>query len=196
MPMKDVLHVGCGSASPVKLNATFRGGGWREIRLDIDPNVKPDIVASIIDMSMIKDETVDAVWSSHNLEHLFPHEVPLALGEFFRILKKDGFALITLPDLQQVAKLVADDKLDEPAYMSPAGPIAPLDMIFGLRKSLAQGNAFMGHKTGFTAKTLRIALEKAGFSKAQLQQGTNFDLWAAAYKDPNAEPPNLIPANG
>ena len=104
--MKDVLHVGCGKYNPLKLNATFQGGGWREIRLDIDPEVEPDIVASITDMPMVADASIDAVWSSHNLEHLLPHDVPLALSEFFRVLKPDGFALMTMPDLQRIAELV------------------------------------------------------------------------------------------
>ena len=34
------------------------------------------------DMSMVDSAAVDAVWSSHNLEHLYAHEVPVALGEF------------------------------------------------------------------------------------------------------------------
>ena len=51
----------------------------------------------------------------------------------------------------------------------------------------------MGHKTGFTATTLEKALQEAGFAKAALRRGENFDLWAAAYKDPDAELPELTP---
>src|SRR5689334_12552624 len=130
MTAKTVLHVGCGHA---KVHSAFSGHEWHELRLDIDPAVKPDIIASITKMTAVPDESVDAVWSSHNLEHLYPHEVPHALREFRRILKPEGFALITLPDLQQVAKLVAADSLDEPAYVAPAGPVAPLDMLYGYR---------------------------------------------------------------
>jgi hypothetical protein len=38
---------------------TFQGGGWLDIRLDIKPNVKSDVAASITDMSMIEDKTVN-----------------------------------------------------------------------------------------------------------------------------------------
>jgi predicted SAM-dependent methyltransferase len=100
---------------------------WREIRLDIDPVVAPDIVAAITNMEDVATESVDAVWSSHSLEHLFPHEVPLALQEFARILKPGGFVLITLPDIEEVAKHIAGGNLEDPLYVSPAGPISPID---------------------------------------------------------------------
>src|SRR5580693_1430150 len=94
-----VLHVGCGPADGQSLHQSFRGPEWREIRVDLDPDVKPDLVASITDLKPIADGSVDAVWSSHNLEHLSAHEVPVALGEFFRVLAPAGVVLITLPDL-------------------------------------------------------------------------------------------------
>ncbi len=176
-----VLHVGCGAVNPKKLHPAFRGPDWRELRLDINPEVEPEIVADMIDMGVVEAGSVEAVWSSHNLEHLFAHQVPAALGEFFRVLKPGGFALITLPDLQKVAELVAADKLDGAAYVSPAGPISPIDMIYGHRASIARGNEFMAHKTGFSAKTLGHALKRAGFATVCLKRD-NFDLWAKADK--------------
>jgi predicted SAM-dependent methyltransferase len=181
VPERVVLHVGCGPYNPNKLHAVFRKPGWRELRLDINPEVKPDIVASMLSMPMVGDASVDAVWSSHNLEHLYAHEVPVALAEFLRVLKAGGLALITLPDLQRVAELVAADKLEDTAYMSPAGPIAPLDTIYGHRASIARGNIYMAHNTGFTAKTLGAALARAGFVRVDVKRN-NFDLWAVAYK--------------
>jgi SAM-dependent methyltransferase len=161
--MKQVLHVGSGPPNPNKLHPRFRVGGWREIRLDIDPAMQPDIVAGITSMPMVADDSMDAVWSSHNLEHLYAHEVPLALREFYRVLKPGGHLLLTLPDLQAVAKLVAEDRLEEIAYIAPAGPVAALDMLYGFRPSLARGNLHMAHRTGFTARSLAVALERAGF---------------------------------
>jgi hypothetical protein len=108
--------------------------------------------------------------------------VPLALKEFFRVLAPDGFALVTLPDLQRVAELVAQDKLEETAYTSPAGPIAPLDMLYGHRASLARGNLFMAHRTGFTARTLSNALRRAGFAQVGVKRDGRFGLWAIAYR--------------
>jgi predicted SAM-dependent methyltransferase len=182
VPSKTVLNVGCGYPLRQKLHRHFHGPEWREIRLDLDPAVQPDIVCSITDISPVAADWVDAVWSSHNLEHLQRHEVPLALAEFLRVLKPHGLLLVTLPDLQQVARLVAEDRLEESAYVSQSGPITPLDMIFGHTASLARGNQFMAHRSGFTARSLHKLLIEAGFVEVTLRQGASFDLWATGYK--------------
>lgn len=162
--------------------------------MDIDHNVQPDVVASLADMSVVPSESVDAVYSSHNLEHLYYHEVPMALREFVRVLKLSGFALISLPDLQAAAELVVANKLDEPAYKSPAGPIAPLDILYGHRVSMASGNLFMAHKTGFTAKTLAHSIIHAGFAGVKvIRDKKNFSLWAKAYKQKPEEEESKAP---
>lgn len=177
---KILLHIGCGSTPKARLPACFKAPAWHEVRLDIDAAVKPDITASLTDMSAVASASVDAVWSSHNLEHLEGFEVPTALAEIRRVLKPGGFALITLPDLQRVAQLIAEGRGDEVMYVSPAGPITPLDMLFGHQASLAGGNCYMGHRTGFTADRLGNALTRAGFDEVRVLKGNSFDLWALA----------------
>jgi len=172
-----VLHVGCGHKNPATLHSTFKTGEWKEVRLDIEPSVEPHIVASITNMDRVPSASVDAVWSSHNLEHLWAHEVPLALAEFRRVLRPDGFLLLTLPDLTPVARLVAAGKLEEPAYESPSGPITPLDILYGHGPALANGHHYMAHKTGFTVGTLQAHLESAGFTTGEVWS-EGFDLWA------------------
>ena len=176
-----VLNVGCGYGPRTRLHPHFQNDGWRELRLDIDPAVNPDICCSMTEMTPVATASVDAVWSSHNLEHLHRHEVPLALAEFCRVLRPHGMLLLTLPDLQRVAELVANDALEDEAYMSPSGPITPLDMIFGHSASLAQGRVHMAHKCGFTATSLRRLLAEAGFVDIDLRRSP-FDLWARANK--------------
>jgi predicted SAM-dependent methyltransferase len=179
-PSKIVLNVGCGYVGQ-RLHPSFEGGEWRELRLDIDPAVNPDIVCSMIDMHPLASASIDAIWSSHNLEHLHRHEVPVALAEFLRVLRPGGMLLLTMPDLQKIAELVAADELESEAYISPSGPISPLDMIFGHTPSLAQGNLHMAHKTGFTARTLDQLLAEAGFAETTVTRD-GFALWARAYK--------------
>lgn len=175
-----LLHVGCGHAHADRLPTLFRQPQWREVRYDIDPAVQPDIVGSITDMARIRSASVDAIWSSHNLEHLDSFAVPAALAEFRRVLKPDGFALISLPNLRAVALHIANDQLTDTLYESAAGPITALDMIFGHQRSIAGGNAYMAHRTGFTATTLGQALAAAGFEEVRVHEGSRWDLWAIA----------------
>jgi len=182
---KRVLHVGCGPPGPNQVPVRYRGDDWREVRYDIDPGVEPDIVGSIVDMSPVASGSVDAIWSSHNLEHVYAHEVPLVIGEFYRVLRPAGEALITLPDLQAIAEFIVQDKLEDTAYVSPAGPITPLDVVYGYGKAIKQGNEFMAHRTGFTAKTLGAKLRRAGFRDVTLER-KDLALWALGRKKQRA----------
>lgn len=182
--MKQFLHVGCGPKHKDRTTRGFNTPEWRELRLDIDEGVAPDIVGTMTDMSAVADASVDAVFSSHNIEHLYPHEVPVALKEFLRVLKPDGFVVITCPDLQSVCALIAEDKLTEAAYTSPAGPITPLDILYGHRPPMSLGNLYMAHRCGFTQKVLTGTLQAAGFATvASMRRGhPNYDLYAVATK--------------
>lgn len=176
---KILLNVGCGPRDRQHGIAGFEG--WQELRLDIDPAVDPDEVGSMTDMSAVADGSVDAIVSSHNIEHLEAYQVPVALAEFCRVLKKDGYLVITCPDLQSVCSRVAKGDLASPLYESPAGPIAALDIIFGLRAAVAAGNTYMAHRCGFTLQVLLNTLKACGFaSVAGFARPNVFDLWAVA----------------
>jgi len=179
---KNLLHVGCGGYNPDALPQQFRSQEWVEIRLDIDPNVQPDIIGTITNLTAVPDNSVDAVYSSHNLEHIYNYEVPIALAEFKRVLKPNGFVMITLPDIQEVANHIVNGNLENPLYISPAGPICAIDILYGLEKSLAIGNYYMAHKTAFTDKTLGEKMVQIGFVNVKVTKGKNFDLWAIGYK--------------
>jgi SAM-dependent methyltransferase len=177
---RQVLNAGSGSRSARQLHPLFAPALWREVRVDIDAESEPDVVASIADMSAVFPAgTFDAVWCSHVLEHLFAHEVPLAVAEFRRVLRPDGFALITSPDLETVVAMVLDGGLDRVAYMSPSGPITAHDMLFGHSASLAEGRWSMAHNTGFTCASLGNILIGAGFAEVVAKR-QRFDLWAVA----------------
>jgi len=179
---KVVLHVGCGDIEAGSgLHEHFKNDEWEEIRLDIDARVKPDVVASILDMSNIGDNLFDAVWSSHNIEHVFPHEAPQALKEFFRVLKVNGFMLISAPDIQEVAEFICKKGLESPIYNSPSGPIAPIDILYGHIDSIKRGSIFMAHKGGFTANTLSQKMKAVGCLGIRVhREGVN--LTAVGYK--------------
>jgi ubiquinone/menaquinone biosynthesis C-methylase UbiE len=179
---KTVLNVGCGHAMANKLPRRFQGPDWQEVRLDIDADVTPDIVCSITDMAPVGNASVDAVFSSHCLEHVFRHEAPLALAEFRRVLRSGGVLVVTLPDLQSIAEMVAAGGLEDEAYRARSGPITPFDMIFGHAGLVARGHLRMAHKSGFTAATLGRLMEEAGFDAVEVRRGTAYDLWATGRK--------------
>ena len=176
---KRVLNVGSGPAIPGRLHRGFRKENWIEIRLDIDYRTNPDVVGSMCDMrGIVADASIDAVWTSHSIEHLHAHEVEPTLREFRRVLKVDGFVLATCPDIATIANLILRYGLEADVYHSPAGPIKPLDMLYGHGRSIGAGQFAMTHNTGFTAERIgRVALE-SGFSEARVFEGLNFDLWA------------------
>jgi SAM-dependent methyltransferase len=176
-----VLHVGCGPRDHYTLHESFRGPEWHEVRLDVDPGVRPDIVASITDMSPVRTDAVDAVFSHHNIEHVFAHEVPLAFAEFLRVLRPNGELLISTPDLQSVARVIASGRLEETLYRAEVGEVTPLDIVYGLRCDIERGREYMAHRTGYTARTLGLRLHQAGFARVQIAV-EEWALWARARK--------------
>ena len=60
-------------------------------------------------MSTTPDASVDAICSHHNLHHAYPHQVVKELAEFFRVLKPEGFLVISCPDLQSLHTMVSDE---------------------------------------------------------------------------------------
>ncbi len=185
--MPTFLHVGSGTKNKQQTTPGFNRPEWNEIRQDIDPRVKPDVLGSMTDLSNVPDASVDAIFSSHNIEHLHKHEVPLALREFFRVLKPDGFVIATCPDMERICAMVGQDKIDEPMYIARSGePITPLDAIYGWQARIAEGNEFMAHKMGFTARSLRATFRACGFANAMTLR-SSWNLWVAATKTETPE---------
>ena len=161
--MKSFLNVGCGPIDSPKIRG-FDNDDWKEIRLDIDEGVNPDIVGTLTDMKLVETASVDAVHSAYNIDHIYPHEVPIALAEFYRVLKEDGIVLLRCPDIQSVFEAVSQDKLLETFYETENGQkIAPIDIIYGNRQEIVEGNEYMAKKCGFTYSVLNMAFWEAGF---------------------------------
>ena len=185
---RRVLNAGSGPAGNKSLHPVFDQSLWSELRIDIDPSNQADFVGSVCDMrSVIEDDTFDAVWSSHCIEHLQDHEVAPALREFGRVLHDDGFVVINCPNMDAIAKLIVSEDIESVAYLSPAGPIRLLDMIFGHSPSIEAGRVYMAHRTGFTADRLGRLATRAGFAEARVLEGESYDLWAVLMM-PKAEP--------
>lgn len=176
--LRHLLHVGCGPKRLEHLPGYFHDG-WGETRLDIDPGVSPDVVASITDLRGVEDGSVDALWSSHNIEHLFHHEVRLAARAMRPVLRDDGWAVVTCPDAKTAMRHALRHGMDSVLYTSPMGPISPRDVLFGHQKSIRNGNAFMAHRTAFDLGSLVKSFEGCGFRKLYGERRGNF-LWMIA----------------
>lgn len=166
--VKTVLHTGCsGHPLPAYLE------GCRETRVDIDPACNPDIVASITDLGEIGQ--YDIVLCSHTLEHVYGHEVPVALSEFRRVLVEGGHVVILVPDLEDIKPT------HEVIGEAPGLQITGMDLIYGLSSCVEQSSHW-AHKTGFTRQTLEDAMNKAGFSEVAVKRIPYYNLLGTGRK--------------
>jgi len=166
--MPSVLHVGCGTNPlPAWLD------GFSETRMDIDPGCSPDVVASMTDMGDVGP--FDALYCSHAVEHLYPHDVKTALGEFLRVLTPGGVAFVIVPDLEDVRAT------EEPLFLSESGPICGRDLFYGLPRYVAVSE-HMAHRSGFVRETLGQALAEAGFDRFEVRRLSGYNLLGAAVK--------------
>lgn len=144
---RSVLIVGSGADSMPQ----WEKSGYAVTRLDIEPRTNPDVLASMTDMGPIGPFGV--VFCSHALEHLYPHEVPVALSEFRRVLCPRGVAVVIVPDLEGVP--ATDDVL-------PGIGVSGLHMYYGDASQIAEF-PHMAHHCGFVESTLKGAMQAAGF---------------------------------
>jgi predicted SAM-dependent methyltransferase len=183
--VKRILNAGAGPLSATRRLASFLStDGWEEVRFDIEPAVNPDVVGSITNIDQhFSPASFDAILCSHVLEHLYAHEIFPTLQKFRKILNPEGFALVMCPDLEAVAAYVAEKGLNAVAYVSPAGPIRGLDMIYGHARSIEQGRHHMAHRTGFTSDRLGHLLVQAGFADVNVRASEYFELVALAFQE-------------
>ena len=119
--------------------------------------------------------TFDYVYTSHTLEHLYQHEVPIALSEFMRVLNPGGAVLIFVPDLEGVSPT------DEILYESLGGPICGRDLFYGPTRYVEQ-NMYYAHHTGFVQSTLHNALMEAGFKDVTVKRVGDHNLMGVGKK--------------
>ena len=124
--MPRFLHVGCGHKRKHQTLKVFNRPEWEEVTLDIDESVKPDIVDKLPELAKVESDSFDAVYSSHSIEHLYPHEVPVALKAFYRVLNDNGVVIIRCPDLQAIGESLAAGKSIRRFISAQQAPSQPL----------------------------------------------------------------------
>lgn len=161
--MRRLLHIGCGTEPVPDWLSRFE-----EVRVDIEPETNPHFVRDMLNLHDIG--TFDAVYSCHNLEHLYPYQVPRALAEFRRVMNPGAAVIIMVPDLEDVrpdTKMLQDCDL---------GPICGLDMFYG-HHAVLESQPYMAHHCGFIQETLAEALKEAGFENVHVERLGNYNLF-------------------
>lgn len=177
--VKKVLNVGCGAKTTTPICG--RWSDYKEIRFDVDPDCKPDIIGDARDLKAVKTNSMDAIFTSHFLEHLYLHEIIPTLKNFKRVLKSGGEVQIHVPDIQYIAAKLTTGRLEDVVYQSKLGPITAMDMIYGL-SDVVKSKDFYAHKCGFTKKVLKDKLMEAGFNKVKVIATKEAELCGTGFK--------------
>lgn len=172
-----VLNLGSGKMNVP--NETYPPEQWREIRVDFDPEVKPDIEADLRHLPF-PDDYADSVWASHVLEHFTELEANTILEEWRRVLKPNGSIVVVVPNLvcEKMRQAFQREDLGQPIYQSPAGTVVATDMLFGMFK-IGPG---MAHKWGYTPASL-LALVRRYFRTATIMDAGDINATVVAYKE-------------
>lgn len=105
------------------------------------------------------DGSIDCVFSSHLLEHLYPDQAALCIAEVYRVLKVSGIVRVAVPDLDQIV-----------SSYKPQHPEEFLEDIFEAKQKREKNK----HHWHYNEISLSQVLSKTGFreiNRCQFQQG-------------------------
>lgn len=154
------LHIGCGSR-PLNgwLNSNFYPRSLKILHLDATQTFP------------FKDHSFDYIFSEHMIEHITYPQGEAMLKECFRVLKPGGKIRLSTPDFQFLVDLYQ-------AELSPHQSAYKKWMIEWMNsrspnEAPFEGGVFIinnfmkdwGHQFIYDEKTLRFALQQAGFSE-------------------------------
>lgn len=138
--MNKKLHLGCGER-------------FLEGYIHIDFNYYPhiDYQCSIDNLYMFEDNSIDLIYSSHNIEYFDRDEIITVLQEWKRVLKKGGILRLAVPDFESLIKIYNKTK----NLGSILGP------LYGKWKM--NDSTHLYHKTVYDFKDLKNILLNTGF---------------------------------
>jgi predicted SAM-dependent methyltransferase len=158
----------------IKLNlGGFKGkehfpAGWSMVDSADAADVNVDLAEQPLPF---EDNSVDAVYTSHTLEHILPDALPFCLSEVRRVLKPKCKLRICVPDIDIAIRSYVKgdmkflrDRLS-PTKMDflPDFPICYLHSWFYSYKIKHGQRRHNGHKMAFTRPLLKWYVERAGF---------------------------------
>jgi SAM-dependent methyltransferase len=162
------LHLGCG---PQILDGF----------VNIDKYHKDPIVLQC-DMYKLpfSEGTVDTIYSSHALEHLPIRHANTTLRNWSKVLRKNGYLYLAVPDLEEIMSIMLDENVDDNSkwnwyvYTLFGYQIRPGEFTSDSdTKAIIDQGQF--HTTGFTKKRITFLLEREGFKVTEI---FNYDGWS------------------
>jgi len=124
------------------------------VHIDLCDMPHIDYKTSIDDLSMIEDERVELIYSSHNFEYFDRIQAPNVLKEWNRVLKVGGVLRMAVPDFDKLIEVYNKTKELEKIL----GP------LYGIMEiNTKNGKEILYHKTVYNFVSLKKILEDNGF---------------------------------
>jgi hypothetical protein len=172
---------GGGKGSPMPLIYA----DWDVVWLDLNPSLQPDLLMDARDLGTLEPEQFDAVFSSHCLEHIYPHDLRALLHGAWHALKENGFMDVVVPNTRLALQRMVEDNLDLDSFLyhSAGGPICVRDTLWGYARyqEFSHHPELHIHKNGFSKRTLANLLMAAEFSTVYVIDDS-WDLRVLAFK--------------
>lgn len=119
------------------------------------------------------DETVDACYTSHTVEHMSREQGGFLVRQAFRVLKPGGVLRVVVPDLQAIVSKYHSGKIPADLFVEALGVLYGADKK-GLRRMLAPVVEFP-HKCMYDTQAMIRLLQGAGFI-AQKREAFDSDI--------------------
>jgi len=148
------LHLGCGK--------TFIPGF---VHIDAQAYPHVDHVCDIRHLPF-EAEVANEIYVCHALEHFGRRQLWSVVGEFHRVLKRDGILRIAVPDVESCVQV----------YNQTHDMVPLMGLLYG-----GQRNEYDYHYVGFDFRLLQELLTQAGFE--QVQRYDAFDFLPATVDD-------------
>jgi predicted SAM-dependent methyltransferase len=127
--------------------------------LDIEKRPEVDFVCNAADLSQFEDNSIDAIYASHVLEHFYyniDNELGNVLKEWYRVLRPNGQLMVSVPDMQILCALYSRQSVDSTTRFHL------MRILFG-----GQMDQYDVHKVGFDFDFLTWHLTQVGFCQCQ-----------------------------
>lgn len=159
-----LLNLGCGGDRVVSdewvniddLYWQFPADGPERAALNAEPNFINFLIGS--EPLPFEAESFDGILASHFFEHFDAQEAVKIMKDCFRVLKRDGVLLVSVPNASYFRNVYPDDRNENwPRLFDVSDPPNPIPTFFEAALWFEQ------HKAIFTEDSLWCYLRYAGF---------------------------------